>query len=132
MSWLLDTNILIAMSKRDATLLPRLETIDYRQIILSSVVVAELEYGIVKSARPKDNRRVFEAVMKPFVISHFDGAAAKAFGLLRVTLERRGLPIGPYDMLIAAHALALDATLVTDNVREFSRVEGLKIENWLR
>lgn len=132
MVWLLDTNILIAINKKNPLVLSRLAKVDYRSIILSSVVVAEIEYGIAKSARYDSNRKLFDVLISRFAMLHFDGRAAKAFGRLRADLERRGSVIGPYDMMIAAHALALEATLVTDNIREFERVEGLKLDNWLR
>jgi len=131
MAWLLDTNILIAISKRHPVLLPRLERIDSSVIVLSSVVLAEIEYGIAKSARQQTNRQIFDAITRSFTVHSFDLAAANRFGTLRAELEAQGRIIGPYDMLIAAHALALDCTLVTDNTREFERVSGLKVENWL-
>lgn len=131
MRWLLDTNILIAISKRHPALLPRLQAIDAAAICLSSVVLAEIEYGIAKSARKEANRQVFNAIIDNFDVHAFDTAAASHFGILRAELEARGRIIGPYDMQIAAHALALDCTLVTDNVREFQRVPGLRVENWL-
>jgi len=131
MAWLLDTNILIAISKRHPALLPRLERMDSNAIVLSSVVLAEIEYGIAKSTRQKTNRQVFAAITRNFAVHPFDLAATCQCGILRAELERQGQPIGPYDTMIAAHALALGCTLVSDNVREFERVKGLKIENWL-
>jgi len=131
MTWLLDTNILIAISKRHPAVLPRLERMASSAIVLSSIVLAEIEYGIAKSARQQINRQVFDAITSSFGVQQFDLAAAREFGILRVELERQGRVIGPYDMLIAAHALALDCTLVTDNVREFERIGGLKLDNWL-
>ncbi|MDO4233146.1 MAG: type II toxin-antitoxin system VapC family toxin [Lautropia sp.] len=131
MTWLLDTNILIAISKQNPRLLPRLEQIDRQAILLSSVVLAEIEYGIAKSARQAHNRKVFDAITSCFPIQVFDREAAHHFGLLRADLEKRGCVIGPYDMMIAAHAVALGCTLVTDNTREFQRVPNLRIENWL-
>lgn len=132
MLWLLDTNIVIAISKRAPTLLPWLERHAARDVVLSAVVLAEIEYGIAKSARREHNRRVFDAIVHGFEVVPFDGDAAHHYGEVRAALEQRGQPIGPNDLMIAAHALALDATLVTDNTREFSRVEGLRLENWLR
>jgi tRNA(fMet)-specific endonuclease VapC len=131
MRYLLDTNILVAMSKERPGLAQRLGGVPASAILLSSVVVAEIEYGISKSARLEHNRRVFDALLGGFNVVAFDAAAAKHYGPLRALLERQGQLIGPYDLMIAAHALALDATLVTDNVREFSRVAGLAVENWL-
>ncbi|UJB63681.1 type II toxin-antitoxin system VapC family toxin [Acidovorax sp. YS12] len=132
MPWLFDTNILIAISKRHPALLSRLERIDSSAVMLSSVVLAEIEYGIAKSARKQTNRLVFDAIIETFTVHRFDEAAAREFGALRAHLETQGQVIGPYDMMIAAQALALGATLVTDNEREFRRVPGLAVENWLR
>ena len=131
MRYLLDTNILIAMSKERPGLLARLEKHPANNIVLSSVVVAEIEFGIAKSARQEHNRRVFDMLLDAFPTLPFDAAAARLYGPIRADLERRGQPIGPYDLMIAAHAKALGAVLVTDNVGEFKRVEGLNIENWL-
>ena len=131
MPFLLDTNILIAMSKQRPGLADRLEGILADAVLLSSVVVAEIEYGIAKSRRRQHNRRVFDALVSGFRVLPFDAAAARLYGPIRAELEKRGRLIGPYDLMIAAHAKAVDAVLVTDNTREFARVEGLKTINWL-
>jgi len=131
MRYLLDTNILIAMSKERPDLLERLENIPASAILLSSVVVAEIEYGIAKSERQEHNRRVFDTLLDGFQIVPFDAAAAQLYGPIRADLERRGQLIGPYDLMIAAHAQALNSVLVTDNLGEFARVTGLAVENWL-
>jgi tRNA(fMet)-specific endonuclease VapC len=131
MRFLLDTNILIAMSKQRPGLADRLEGIPADAIFLSSVVVAEIEYGIAKSGRRQHNRRVFDALLSGFRVVPFDAAAARLYGPIRALLEKRGRLIGPYDLMIAAQAQALDAVLVTDNTQEFDRVAGLKTENWL-
>lgn len=129
--FLLDTNILIAMSKQRLGLADRLEGIPADAILLSSVVVAEIEYGIAKSGRRQHNRRVFDSLLSGFRVLPFDAAAARLYGPIRAQLEKRGRLIGPYDLMIAAHAQSLDAVLVTDNIKEFDRVAGLKTENWL-
>ena len=129
--YLLDTNILIAVSKNRPGVADRLGLISASQLMLSSVVMAEIEYGIVKSAKPQLNRRVFDALLQGFEVLHFDAAAARHYGALRVALERRGQMIGPNDLMIAAQALSTGAILVTDNVGEFSRVDGLALDNWL-
>lgn len=129
--FLLDTNILIAMSKQRLGLADRLEGIPADAILLSSVVVAEIEYGIAKSGRRQHNRRVFDSLLSGFRVLPFDAAAARLYGPIRAQLEKRGRLIGPYDLMIAAHAQSLDAVLVTDNTKEFDRVAGLKTENWL-
>ncbi len=130
MHFLLDTNILIALSKRPG-LAETLEGISADAILLSSVVVAEIEYGIAKSRRRQHNRRVFDALLSGFRTLAFDAAAARRYGPIRADLEKRGRLIGPHDLMIAAHAKSLDAVLVTENTKEFSRVEGLKTVNWL-
>jgi tRNA(fMet)-specific endonuclease VapC len=94
-------------------------------------VVAEIEYGIAKSGRRKHNRLVFDSLLSGFRVLPFDAAAARLYGPIRAHLEKRGRLIGPYDLMIAAHAQSLDAVLVTDNTKEFDRVAGLKTENWL-
>jgi len=129
--FLLDTNILIAMSKQRLGLADRLEDIPADAILLSSVVVAEIEYGIAKSGRRQHNRRVFDSLLSGFRVLPFDAAAARLYGPIRAQLEKRGRLIGPYDLMIAAHAQSLDAVLVTDNTKEFDRIAGLKTENWL-
>ena len=129
--FLLDTNILIAMSKQRLGLADRLENIPADAILLSSVVVAEIEYGIVKSGRRQHNRRVFDSLLSGFRVLPFDAAAARLYGPIRAQLKKRGRLIGPYDLMIAAHAQSLDAVLVTDDTKEFDRVAGLKTENWL-
>jgi tRNA(fMet)-specific endonuclease VapC len=129
--YLLDTNILIAMSKERPGLADRLARHPAGSVLLSSVVVAEIEYGIAKSARREHNRRVFDVLLEGFPVVAFDVAAARLYGAIRAQLERQGRLIGPYDLMIAAHALALDAVVVTDNEDEFCRVENLTLENWL-
>jgi tRNA(fMet)-specific endonuclease VapC len=129
--YLLDTNILIAVSKKRAGLSQRLGALPASEILLSSVVLAEIEYGIAKSAKPELNRQVYDSILRGFAVVDFGVAAARHYGALRLGLERRGEIIGPNDLMIAAQALATGAVLVTDNTDEFSRVAGLAVENWL-
>ncbi len=131
MRYLLDTNILIAMSKERPGLVNRLQNCPAGAILLSSVVLAEIEYGIAKSIRQEQNRRVYAAIIHGFQVVSFDTEAARQYGPLRANLEKRGLFIGPNDLMIAAQARALNAVLVTDNIGEFSRVEEIRVENWL-
>lgn len=131
MRYLLDTNILIALSKERPGLSDRLAGYPASSILLSSVVVAEIGYGIAKSARRDHNRRVFDALLRGFAVLPFDTEAARLHGPIRARLESQGRLIGPCDLMIAAQARALNAVLVTDNVGEFSRVEDLAVENWL-
>jgi tRNA(fMet)-specific endonuclease VapC len=97
---------------------------------ISTITVAELAFGSELN-RSERNRRAIERALESLAIMPFELAAARAYGQVRTALQRRGTPIGPLDMLIAAHAISLDVPLVTNNVREFRRVPGLRIENWL-
>ena len=131
--YLLDTDACIYLINRRAgheRLLSHFEKLEYGNVLISSITAAELEYGIAKSKRGAENRNRYGLFIARFEVAPFDERAASMYGLLRATLEASGTPIGPLDTLIAAHALSLNATLITNNVREFSRVEKLKIENW--
>ena len=97
---------------------------------ISAIVLAELKHGVEKSSRPDQNRIALDKFCAPLTVLAFDDAAAGAYGRIRADLERDGQTIGAMDMLIAAHALAENAVLVTNNEREFRRVEGLAVENW--
>jgi tRNA(fMet)-specific endonuclease VapC len=119
--YMLDTNICIFVMKGlGAHLGPRFDT-EADRLCISTVTLAELSHGVEKSAARERNRRALE--------SFFSGAAA-AFGALRADLERRGSVIGPYDLMIAAHARSLGLIIVTNNRREFDRVSGLAVEDW--
>ncbi len=102
----------------------------FRDIAITSVVAAELYYGAERSADPTTNRGQVDVFLAPFPLLLFDKAAAVAYGSIRADLARRGQLIGPNDLLIAAIALAVNATVVTHNIREFSRVQGLFVEDW--
>lgn len=129
--WLLDTNICIYLiKKRPQRLLARLRETDIDRVSVSAITVAELQYGVAKSARPEQNALALGALLAPLRVEPFDDAAATVYGAVRAGLERAGTPIGSLDLLIAAHALALDRALVTNNAREFERVAGLRVENW--
>ena len=99
---------------------------------ISTVVLSELEYGVAKSQQVERNRQRLADFLQPFIIVPYDAAAARAYGTLRTQLERSGQLIGREDMMIAAHALSLEATIVTNNAREFQRVSGLVVENWVQ
>ena len=130
MKYMLDTNILIYLIKRKPIqVLTQFQQHEFSSICVSSITVAELEYGVAKSGSIK-NKQTLDGWLQMLHQAAFDENAASAYGTLRATLEERGTPIGPLDTLIAAHALSLQATLVTNNVREFSRVPGLTIEDW--
>ena len=129
---LLDTNICIhIINARPPAVLQRFR--DYRmgEIGLCSVVAAELAYGVAKSGSTR-NRQALEMFLAPLVILPFDEAALWVYGDLRAELERRGTPIGSLDTMIAAHAISQHSTLVTNNTREFARVPGLALENWVQ
>ena len=128
---LLDTNICIhIINARPASVLERFRQYRMGEIGVCSVVAAELAYGVVKSGSSR-NRQALEMFLAPLIILPFDEAAIWACGELRAELERRGTPIGSLDTMIAAHALSEKAPLVTNNTREFARVPGLRLENWV-
>lgn len=132
MKYLLDTNICVELiRRRSAAVIRELVKHPIGDIGLSSVTVAELQYGVVKSSEPERNRLALAQFLAPLAIADFDAPAAEAYGLIRAGLERQGTPIGPLDTLIAAHALSLGVILVTNNEREFGRVPGLSVENWV-
>ncbi len=108
----------------------RFSTLALSDIGISSITVAELEYGVCKSQQQEKNRGALMQFLIPLEIVTFDQAAATVYGAIRSDLENRGLVIGAMDMLIAAHALSLGVTLVSNNVREFSRIGNLSLENW--
>ncbi|MFL9609392.1 PIN domain-containing protein [Methylobacillus sp. Pita2] len=129
--YLLDTNILIAALKAHPTVQRHLENTPLSSLRLSSIVLGELEFGAEKSVFAERNHtRLAELTqrLQPLGVDH---DTAQHYGRIRALLERQGTPIGANDLWIAAQALAIDATLVTDNQREFQRVPGLFLENWL-
>lgn len=136
MNYMLDTNTCIYLMtdrepQKQQNILARLERLNADdQIYLSAIVVSELSYGAQKGRWRKTNLALLEQFLLDFQIVAFDDRAAHAYGKTRATLEKKGKPIGPMDTLIAAHAISLGMLLVTHNTREFSRVSGLKIENW--
>lgn len=127
---LLDTNICIyIINTKPPEVLAHFRQYRLGDVGLSSVVAAELAYGVAKSGS-ECNRQALEMFLAPLEIAPFDERAVWTYGVLRAELERQGKPIGSLDTLIAAHALSLNAILVTNNTREFSRVDGLRLENW--
>jgi tRNA(fMet)-specific endonuclease VapC len=128
---LLDTNICIyIINEKPPAVLQRFQHYQLGDIGLCSVVAAELAFGVAKSGSPR-NRQALEMFLAPLTILPFDHPAAWAYGDLRADLERRGTPIGSLDTMIAAHALSLQARLITNNTREFAKVPGLQLENWV-
>lgn len=131
MKYLLDTNVCVDyLSGRHPAVVSRIHRSAPPDLALSAVVVAELRYGADRSARPKANHVRIDVLMAEIPSLDFDVDAA--YGRLRARLEASGTPIGPNDMLIAAQALSRGLVVVTDNVDEFRRVKGLKVENWRR
>lgn len=131
MRYLLDTNACIRILNNSSQgLIERLRQHDPAQIGLCSVVKAELLYGARRSSRISENLDLLERFFEPFVSLPFDDASAEHYGTIRLALERAGQPIGPNDLLIAAIARAHGLVLISHNTREFSRVEGLALEDW--
>ena len=131
MKWLLDTNVCIAVIRqRPESALRRLRGKQVGQVGLSTITLAELEFGAAKSQQPARARAALREFLLPLEVVTFDEAAAEAYGTVRAAMEKKGRPIGPLDTLIAAHALALGTVLVTNNTREFRRVPGLSVEDW--
>lgn len=131
MKYLLDTNICIFVIRRKpTTVLTRFSQYAADEIGISSVTLAELRYGADKSPRPAQNHAALDAFIVPLAIVDFDSSAADCYGRIRADLERQGTPIGPLDLLIAAHSLCLGLPLVTNNTAEFRRVPGLVVEDW--
>lgn len=132
MRCLLDTSICVELIRgRSEKLTAKLKRRTIGSIGISSITLAELQYGVAKSSNPPRNTIALAHVVAPLVVLPFDDQAAAVYGRMRADLERLGRRIGSLDMLIAAHALALGVTLVTSNEREFCRVPGLNVENWL-
>ena len=131
MIYMLDTNICIyAMKKRPEKVLQRLRNELDNGVCISSITLAELEYGMKHSSNPAKNEQALLRFLLPFSVLPFGSAAASEYGEIRAYLQSQGTPIGPLDMLIAGHARAEKLILVTNNVREFERVPNLEIENW--
>ena len=108
----------------------RLQEHDPIDICISSVTYAELVHGVEKSKAIEKNRVALALLLATIEIMNFDSLAAESYGKIRADLEKAGTPIGPLDMMIAGHAMALGYTVVTNNTKEFERVKGLKLENW--
>ena len=131
MSYMLDTNICIyAMKNKPEKVLQRLKEEINDGVCISSITLAELEYGMKHSSNPAKNEQALLRFLLPFDVPPFGAAAASEYGEIRAYLQKAGTPIGAMDMLIAAHAKSEDIVLVTNNTREFERVVGLELENW--
>jgi tRNA(fMet)-specific endonuclease VapC len=132
MAFLLDTNILSDLVRNpQGRVAARIRDVGETQICTSIIVAAELRYGAAKKGSARLTAQL-DTVMSALEILAFDAPADVVYGRLRTNLERVGQPIGGNDLLLAAHAIAFGHTLVTDNEREFSRIDDLEWENWLR
>lgn len=128
MNWLLDTNAVIEVLRGNAGVIARLRERTPGEVGVSAIVMHELFYDAYRSARVEANVARVEGLR--FEVAAFEREDARAAGAVRAALSHAGASIGPYDVLIAGQALARGATLVTHNVREFGRVEGLRVEDW--
>ena len=131
MRYMLDTNICIYVIKhKPEKVFRKIQTIHPEDVCISSVTYAELVHGVEKSAAVEKNRLALSILLANMEILDFDVDAADCYGKIRAGLEKNGTPIGPLDMMIAGHAQSLGYTVVTNNVKEFSGVNALRIENW--
>jgi tRNA(fMet)-specific endonuclease VapC len=130
--YLLDTNICVEIiGERSKAAVAQLRRFRLDELGISSITYCELCYGVARSAQPNRNLLALTKFCTAVQVLAFDQSAAIAYGDARCAIERNGTPIGPLDMLIAAHALSLGAAVVTNNEREFRRVPGLKVVNWV-
>jgi tRNA(fMet)-specific endonuclease VapC len=133
MRYILDTDICIyIIKKKPEQVLKKLAKLESTDAVISAVTLSELIYGAEKSQHREKNLEALTGFLVPIDILPWDESAAKSTGEIRAVLEKSGKVIGPYDLQIAGQALSLNLTLVTNNEKEFSRVKGLKIENWAR
>jgi tRNA(fMet)-specific endonuclease VapC len=131
--FMLDTNICIyIIKKRPDNVLKKFSSLNLMDVCISSVTFAELMYGVEKSQYPHKNKTALEEFILPLEIMPFDDEAARYYGHLRAYLEKNGMPIGPMDLMIAAHAQSISAILVTNDEKEFKRISELKVENWVK
>jgi len=131
MKYLLDTNICIyIIKKKPRGIIKTFQKFDPFDIGISSITLSELEYGIQKSSFPGQNRLALHQFLAPIEIADYNAECGFHYGVIRNFLEELGQVIGPLDMLIASHCLALDCVLVTNNEKEFKRIPELRIENW--
>ena len=132
MLYLLDTNTLSDLIRRpQGRVADRIEEVGEENVLTSVIVACELRYGAAKRRSRRLTKQV-ETVLGALAVRALESDVERIYAAIRVALEKKGTPIGAHDMLIAAHARALDALCVTDNVAEFKRVPSLRVENWLR
>ena len=132
MKVMLDTNTCIAIIRRKPPqALQRFKAYKVGEIGISWVTLGELEFGAAKSQYLEKNQAALDEFVLPLEIANFDRETARVYGRVRAMLEKKGTPIGSLDLMIGAHALSLGATLATNNTREFSRIKGLTVVDWL-
>lgn len=130
--YLIDTNICIyIMNDHPPEVIQKFRDMGVGNICISSITVSELQYGAHKSKQIEKNLKRLDEFLRPFEIISYDESASKHYGQIRSYLEKQGNIIGPLDMLIAAHALSENLTLITNNEKEFKRVKSLEVENWV-
>jgi len=131
MKFMLDTNICIYLIKQKSPkIIEHIKRCKPGEIGISSITLAELQYGVAKSFHRKQNQIALQEFLIPIEIVSFDEKAATLYGKIRAQLEKSGTPIGSMDLLIGTHALSLGVTLVTNNIREFKRIKGLRVVDW--
>lgn len=132
MEYLPDTNICIyIIKKKPEKVFQKFRNISFGSVGISSITLAELQYGVMKSSNPVKNQEALERFITPLQIFEYGFDQTIVYGRIRAELERNGTPIGPLNILIASHALSLNFTLVTNNMREFRRIPDLQLENWV-
>lgn len=133
MKFMLDTNICIfAIKHKPENVIQKFLQHDPEELCISAITYAELMHGVEKSMAVAKNHAALSLFLSPITILDFDASAAEEYGKIRAELEKKGTPIGPMDLLIAGHAKSEELILVTNNTREFQRVEGLMVEDWTR
>jgi len=131
MKFMMDTNICIYIIKqKPPNVLERVKKHSLGDIGISSITLAELEYGVAKSQHVQKNRQALDEFVLPLEVADFNDKAAHVYGIIRAALEKAGKPVGAMDMLIGAHALCLGTTLVTNNTKEFRQIKNLKVVDW--
>lgn len=131
MRYMLDTNICIyIIREKPIKALKKLRSFDLADIVISAITHSELEYGVAKSSKQEENREALIKFLAALEIAPYDDKAAADYGQIRNHLEKKGAVVGAMDMLIGAHARSIPVTLVTNNIKEFKRIPGLRVENW--
>ncbi|MGN2409710.1 type II toxin-antitoxin system tRNA(fMet)-specific endonuclease VapC [Pseudomonas syringae] len=131
LKYMLDTNICIFTIKNKPTSVREAFNLHHGQLCISAITLMELVYGSEKSSSPERNLAVVEGFAARLEVLPYDSDAAAHTGMIRAELARAGTPIGPYDQMIAGHARSLGLVVITDNLREFRRVEGLRVDDWV-